>query len=365
MNDKHIIWERYLEIIQESRVNRYLNMYNKLFKLFPDAKPLNSIYNPANCEMDVVYYNHTRIKFLIEFKFCLKNVIDKLRRDDIIQWYIRKTINETICAVIDKKLFHIRVDTKASGSNIEYFLKTKHPEYYEEFMKLQYLKADFFDIEYYSAIEVSTETLLEKLEHYLALNIQQIDDFRFVNQSIEYVLENFANIEHEWQKTSKGIVDITNDLKTKRTKTLLKIDENNEWQIIDSSFCTQEGRAMGHCGNNVSGGVDDKNTKLLSYRTITNKGGRIIAAPHLTFMYHVNDRSLSERKGSQNTKPVEKYHDAILKLLMLKKDNDFFIKKLTSSGYLPQNNFKISDLSENNRKFLEENRPDLFEGNLN
>ena len=58
MNDEQIIWERYLEIIQESRVDRYLNMYNKLFKLFPDAKPLDSVYNPANCELDKNYFKY-------------------------------------------------------------------------------------------------------------------------------------------------------------------------------------------------------------------------------------------------------------------------------------------------------------------
>jgi hypothetical protein len=359
--DKQIIWERYLEILKESRVERYLNMYNKLFKIFPDAKAPDSVYNPANCELDSSHYNHTRTRNLIEFNFCLKNVIDKLRRDDIIQWYIKKTINETICTIIDKKIFNIRLKTRASGSNIEYFLKTEHPEIYEEFIKLRDLKTSFFDIEYYSAIEVGTETLLEKLEHYIALNIQDINNFRFVNQSIEDVLEKFQTIEREWLKSINSVMDITDDLKSKRVKTLLKIDENNEWQIIDSSFCTKEGKAMGHCGNNVTGGIDDKNTKLLSYRTITHKGGKVIAKPHLTFIYHLNDMSLSERKGAQNDKPVEKYHEAILKLLMLKKDNDFFIKKLKNEGYLPQNNFEISDLSENNRKILEQNRPDLFE----
>ena len=353
MDDKQIIWERYLEIIQESRMDRYLNMYNKLFKLFPDAKPLNSIYNPANCEIDVVYYNHTSIKFLIENRFCLKKVIDTLRRDDIIQWYIRKTLNPTIYNVIIKKIF------------VTYFDDMTQPkqnlEENKDFVKLRDLSKNFIDTEYRSLIHVSTETLLHKLEHYLALNILQIDNFRFDNQSIKDVLEYFETLEREWIKNSTGMVDITNDLKTKRVKTLLKIDKTNEWQIINSSFCKEEGRAMGHCGNNVTGGVDDENTKLLSYRTITHKGGRIIAKPHLTFIYHLNDKSLSERKGAQNTKPVEKYHDAILKLLMLKNDNDFFIKKLTSNGYLPQNNFVISDLSENNRKFLEKNRPDLFE----
>lgn len=119
------------------------------------------------------------------------------------------------------------------------------------------------------------------------------------------------------------------------------------WVKLDREYCDAEGKAMGHCGN---AGTPQEGDRILSFRT---KVSDTRQKPHLTFIL---DKSgyLGEMKGRDNDKPSEKYHPYIIDLLQ--KD---FVKGIKGGGYLPQNNFSLSDLDQEKRKALIKQKPQL------
>lgn len=91
---------------------------------------------------------------------------------------------------------------------------------------------------------------------------------------------------------------------------------------------------MGHCGNTATPKEGDR---ILSFRTKASGGKQ---RPHLTFILDENGY-LGEMKGRANEKPSEKYHPYIIDLLQ--KD---FVKGIKGGGYLPESNFSITDLDQ-------------------
>jgi hypothetical protein len=116
---------------------------------------------------------------------------------------------------------------------------------------------------------------------------------------------------------------------------------------LDREYCDAEGKAMEHCGNM---GTPEEGDRILSFRS---KVGETKQKPHLTFILDKNGY-LGEMKGRGNDKPSEKYHPYIIDLLQ--KD---FVKGIKGGGYLPQNNFSLSDLDDEQRKALIEQKPQL------
>jgi len=119
------------------------------------------------------------------------------------------------------------------------------------------------------------------------------------------------------------------------------------WVKLDREYCELEGRAMGHCGNT---GTPQEGDRILSFRTKVDGGKQ---RPHLTFILDKNGY-LGEMKGRGNDKPSEKYHPYIIDLL--KKD---FVKGIKGGGYMPENNFDLSDLDDQTREELVEQKPEL------
>lgn len=117
-----------------------------------------------------------------------------------------------------------------------------------------------------------------------------------------------------------------------------------KWVSLGRGYCSQEARAMGHCGN--SGASEDDN--ILSLRDPEGKA-------HLTFI--VNNGVLGEMKGRGNSKPSKRYHPAIMELL--KHPSIHVIK---GGGYAPDKNFSLKDLAENDRKIIEGMKPNI--GNM-
>jgi hypothetical protein len=117
-----------------------------------------------------------------------------------------------------------------------------------------------------------------------------------------------------------------------------------KWASLGRGYCSQEAKAMGHCGN--SGAIEGDN--ILSLRDPEGKA-------HLTFI--VNDGILGEMKGRGNSKPSKRYHPAIMELL--KHPSIHVIK---GGGYAPERNFSLKDLQETDRKIIEAIKPNI--GNM-
>lgn len=129
-------------------------------------------------------------------------------------------------------------------------------------------------------------------------------------------------------------------------------DANTTWNWLDARFCDAESAHMGHCGNKASPKPGDS---LLSLRQI--RGG--MRAPHLTFIYNKDLKTLGEMKGKANAKPSEKYHEFIVQLL-IKMPDPIDINYLKGSGYASNNNFSLNDLNEKLFKQLAQHNPDLL-----
>jgi hypothetical protein len=110
-----------------------------------------------------------------------------------------------------------------------------------------------------------------------------------------------------------------------------------QWVSLDKASCSEEGAAMGHCGN--AGGRDTDNIYSL-------RDSRGIA--HLTFI--VNNGVLGESKGYGNSKPTVSYHKMIIPLLLGQDNGQPIVEYIKGGGYKPENNFHFQDLSKEDQQ---------------
>lgn len=136
-------------------------------------------------------------------------------------------------------------------------------------------------------------------------------------------------------------------------KIVMSFDDaaSTTWNWIDALYCDAESAHMGHCGNRANPHPGDS---LLSLRQM--RGG--MRAPHLTFIYNKNTKTLGEMKGKANEKPNAKYHEFIVQLL-IKMPDPINIEYLRGSGYNAVNNFSLNDLNEQHFKQLVQHNADL------
>lgn len=124
-------------------------------------------------------------------------------------------------------------------------------------------------------------------------------------------------------------------------KVILSFPDGYKWVDIEQPYCDVEARSMGHCGN----AGRKRGDTILSLRDSRN-------IPYLTFI--LNDGKLGEMKGRQNDKPVPKYHKYIIELLILP-----IIKQVVGGGYMPENNFSLSQLKHSDLIQLLRIKPEL------
>ena len=191
----------------------------------------------------------------------------------------------------------------------------------------------------------SLNRIKQELTHYLGQDIASIRDYIFSNEPPQVLFEKLEDLEREWQsKIGTETVQIQDG-----DKLVMKFDGNMGWWLLDRGGCRDEADAMGHCGNVPSQKSGDR---ILSFRTqIEGKYWK----PHLTFILDGNGY-LGEMKGRSNDKPAEKYHPYIIALLK----NQKLIKGIKGGGYMPQNNFSLDDLHENEREELIQINPNLM-----
>jgi|688.fasta_scaffold04876_2 hypothetical protein len=143
----------------------------------------------------------------------------------------------------------------------------------------------------------------------------KIDDLRILDRKYHEALAKGAIV----KQGAKG-------------KPILTFNDGYSWVDLEKGYCEKEGRSMGHCGNvNTQPG-----DSILSLRDRKN-------IPHLTFIF--NNGYLGEMKGKGNSKPSQSYHKYIVELLKLP-----IIKNIIDGRYLTENDFKLSDLTDEQRE---------------
>jgi len=129
----------------------------------------------------------------------------------------------------------------------------------------------------------------------------------------------------------------------KEGKVFLKLDGDWAWWDLKTRESKAEARAMRSCGRCGSGST------LLSLREYKETyDGHDFYKSHLTFEYSPKKHQLIQRKGYYNSKPEEKYHDHIVKLLKHKN-----IKYMdSSSDWSSESDFQMDELKDDHKKEL-------------
>ena len=217
-----------------------------------------------------------------------------------------------------------------------------------------------------------------ELEHFYSMNIPAITKFKFINYvsyentifgalkalETEYMDGHEASIPYQKQPLEHHdpYGDSAHDFDgnpigmSKAGISIIKqFPHDYYWVNLKKSSCSLEGDAMGHCGNQQYG----RNTTdtVLSFRKLVKRGkdeSTWLWEPHMTFILDTKG-FLGEMKGRANEKPVEEYYKYIIPLL-----EDPMIKGLKGGGYDPENNFMLSDLSDEQREKLFAKKPALM-----
>ena len=253
----------------------------------------------------------------------IKTAKNDLKREDRIVWFMR--------------LYKI------------YYLEQSLPgKLYRNPEAMKIINKDLANTKKKANFDINNDTLvppvimMSNMRHYLSLPIPAIQNFTFTNQKYEEILQIFRDFEDTWRTETKGLVAPKDG-----DKIVVKFNDNTAWWLLARGACKEEAEAMGHCGNVPS---RKSGERILSFRSLKQEN---MWKPHLTFILDKDDK-IGEAKGRGNEKPTEKYHPYIAKLLM-KSD---LIKGIKGGGYRPENNFKLSDLSD-------ELRDKVFDANKN
>lgn len=195
------------------------------------------------------------------------------------------------------------------------------------------------------------------LLHYLDLDLHPINTMVF-SGSEKDLLEKMKNIESEWLSTtnSRSVHEYGTRFLVVPVPTHGNYKNELVWFNLEKSGCPIEGDAMGHCGNGK--GKESETVFSLRSRDPEHPNRWI---PRATFILHDDGNDgyvIGEMKGYGNQKPSVIYHEAIIALL--KNDS---ITGINGGGWLPENNFSISDLNEIQKRDLYELKPVLMSAN--
>ena len=131
----------------------------------------------------------------------------------------------------------------------------------------------------------------------------------------------------EWYEALESDSSIKNEHGT----IIHKFPDGCYWINTHKFEDTEEGISAGHCGV-----ASNEFMVLVSLR---NSKKEVL----LTFDYNETSKEVLQFKGKGNTKPVAKYHPYIVWLLSQK---DIIHHLKTNAGFKPENNFQLSDLTQ-------------------
>ena len=186
------------------------------------------------------------------------------------------------------------------------------------------------------------QQLQHDLAHFYGYNSPAIEAYQYRRQPIGDLIRDLRQIETEWtakQNQERGVDPQTGDY------VLFEFADGIKWWWINRAYCSEEGRSGRHCGNVT--GQHKTDQRILSLRNARNQ---VI----LTFILEP-DGTLGEMKAKGNQKPQEKFHPHIMKLLLWDK-----ITGISGMGYLPDMNFSVFDLNEEQINYLDQHKPKLI-----
>lgn len=263
--------------------------------------------------------------------FIVNQAKTQLKRNDRIVWFLRLA---KVCAWA--------MILRQQGQRPEQI--AKHP-FIQHFVKKTQVRSATITPELVVRLYGSSgdvHTLCSEMGHYLSLNIDKITNYVFGWQWVADVTADFHNYEQEWKARQKARIE--HDPEAVEQEVVIDFGNGWYWINLNRASCRIEGDAMGHCGNTAASREGDT---VLSLRELVVEDGKKFWVPHLTFILD-KDGFLGETKGRNNNKPSAKYHDMIMALL--KTDRVVGIK---GGGYAAQNNFKLTDLTDEQQKELE------------
>ena len=199
---------------------------------------------------------------------------------------------------------------------------------------------------------------LSRLEHMLSLPIPEIQEHVFKYDDPNKVLSTFGAYEQKWQKSRQGL--IPKEDAERDAEIILRFPNGYAWWLLNKAYCSLEASAMGHCGNQPRQSSRDR---ILSLRGTEKRGGQTFHVPYATFILRDDDK-LGEMKGRFNSSPKHAFeqgyspsdfHDEIFALLKLP-----WIKGVVGGGYMPQENFRVSDLPAEQIEALGEIKPQML-----
>jgi hypothetical protein len=254
-----------------------------------------------------------------------------LKRQDRIIWFLR-----LLRLWIAESFYEILAE---EGANPEALQKLE-PIYQR--IKQDMERRSGERIDYYNISNI--DIFQQSLQHLMGLQIPSLQSYVFDYQNPRKLITDLEEIEREEEKKKRNTLTPRSD-----DRIILQFPDGWAWWLLPRAACSDEAKAMGHCGNSPANGNPD--LQIMSLREPKEKGWE----PHLTFIFNKRTGFLGEMKGKNNSKPTSKYHPYIIKLF----EKYTPIRGLIGGGYAPERNFALSDLSKPEYESLVEARPDL------
>lgn len=218
---------------------------------------------------------------------------------------------------------------------------------------------------YHIIDEVTSNTFIMQIEHFLSLDLPEINQIVWNNQAPFELIDAFHAIETKWMANRDQTIDTSGDADAENFEVIEQFPDGSAWFNLNRSSCSREGNAMGHCGNTAA---NRSYETVLSYRVPVDARGRFLKPgqehngthwhPRMTFILNKKTGMLGEMKGRANKKPKDELLPYIVALL-----RNPLVKGITGGGYAAHENFSMDDLPEDTRMALIKEKPGL--GTLN
>ena len=231
-----------------------------------------------------------------------------------------------------------------------YFLKFLRYQLYEK-NKLSGVKAIEKDAHLFKS-KNDIEGVFLGLVHPYELHIGAIEVFHYADKNVDDVIEAFAEMSQQSSKDSLIAIEDTDII-------YKKFPDGFYWVHINKPFCTIEGKAMGHCGNEPSHKPDDT---IFSLRRQVHAKGRLWWESKYCTIIQDYGKYLGEIRGRFNTEPELELLDHIIALL---KDHTHFKGVKPKSDYVKDSWEVLSHLNQKQADELKEHNPKLAEGIVN
>ena len=222
---------------------------------------------------------------------------------------------------------------------------TQYTKYVAE---LQKISGRVFNPTEWAIDHIDPEWFLHRnwTNHFAGIQYSKIQEYRWdqTKTMIEWK-DDLDAFEDEYKEKISGLITMQEG-----DTILIQLDNGYSWQLLSRGYCPAEADAMGHCGNSGAR-PDDRIISLRKFNETVDGVNYYNAC--LTFILN-GDGFLGEMKGRGNEKPAERYHPMIIALLL-----NPIIKGIRGGGYMPENNFALNDLTEEQREALVEQKPEL------